>query len=250
MCALITPEELIRIYPMLKAAGGLETRVLYVLSAQQADTNPFATVRGEDPKLVRRLRLAIESSRENVLERTDPISRELCLLRGVQPSIAMPTTTLRDHWQDIVNRLPLVKPDFRHLASRAPTHVIRLAYAYAIAGASEALNLEHIDAALALWTFCASSMEGIFGVPTGWLEPQVDPKRVGRLFDFVVRQGDWVNREQVTNLFSRNVSAKALDAIVDLLLKNGNIEQRVISTRGRPRIEYHARKKSDSALSS
>ena len=45
MCALITPEELIRIHPMLTAAGGLETRVLYVLCAQQSATDPFAMVR-------------------------------------------------------------------------------------------------------------------------------------------------------------------------------------------------------------
>lgn len=240
MCALITPEELIRIYPTLKAAGGLETRVLYVISAQQADTDPFARVRGEDPKLVERLRLAIESSRERVLERTDPISQELCLLRGVQPSFAIPAPTLRYRWQDILDRLPQVKPDFRHLASRASTHVIRLAHAYGIADVSPTLNVEHIDAALALWTFCAESMEGIFGVPTGWLEPQVDPKRVGRAFEFVVRQGDWVNRKQLINLFSRNISKSTLDAIVDSLLNDGYIERRVMPTNGRPRTEYKA----------
>jgi hypothetical protein len=241
MCALITPEELSRIYPVLRAAGGLETRVLYVLSAQQADTNPFAMVRGEDPTLVERLRHAIESSRARVLEQSDPISRELCLLRGVQPPFAIPLApTLRNRWEDIVNRLPQVKPDFRHLASRGPTHVIRLAHAYAIADASPALSVEHIDAALALWTFCARSMERIFGVPTGSLEPQVDPKRVGRLFEFVARQGDWVNREQITNLFHRNVTKTDLDAIIDSLLDDGLIERRVIQTSGRPRTEYHA----------
>jgi hypothetical protein len=241
MCALITPEELIRIYPVLKAAGGLETRVLYVLSAQQAETNPFAMVRGEDPKLVERLRFAIESSRARVLQQTDPISRELCLLRGVQPPFATPLApTLRERWEDIVNRLPQVKPDFRHLARRGPTHVIRLAHAYAIADASPALDVEHIDASLALWTFCASSMERIFGVPTGSLEPQVDPKRAGRLFEFVVRQGDWVSRRQITNLFNRNISKTDLDAIVDSLLDDGFIERRVIPTDGRPRTEYHA----------
>jgi (2Fe-2S) ferredoxin len=118
--------------------------------------------------------------------------------------------------------------------------VIRLAHAYAIADASPALGVEHIDAALALWTFCARSMERIFGVPTGSLEPQVDPKRVGRLFEFVARQGDWVNREQITNLFHRNVTKTDLDAIIDSLLDDGLIERRVIQTSGRPRTEYHA----------
>ena len=105
---------------------------------------------------------------------------------------------------------------------------------------SPTLNVEHIDAALALWTFCAESMEGIFGVPTGWLEPQVDPKRVGRAFEFVVRQGDWVNRKQLINLFSRNISKSTLDAIVDSLLNDGYIERRVMPTNGRPRTEYKA----------
>ena len=121
MCALITPEELIRIHPMLTAAGGLETRVLYALCAQQGATDPFAMVRGEDPVLVERLRCAIESSRARVLQQTDPISRELCLLRGVQPPYAMPLgPTFPNPWQDIVNRLPEVKPDFRHLAVGNP----------------------------------------------------------------------------------------------------------------------------------
>ena len=246
MCALITPEELNRIHPMLIAAGGLETRVLYALVAQQGETDPFAMVRGEDPTLVERLRFAIESSRERVLQQTDPISRELCILRGVQPPFAMPLApTFANPWQYIVNRLPQVKPDFRHLARRGPTHVIRFALAYAIADASDVLSVEHIDAALALWTFCARSMERIFGVPTGSLEPRVDRKRRGRLFEFLVDQGDWVSREQITDLFNRNVLKPDLDPIVDSLLDDGLIERQIIPTAGRPRTEYRACADSD-----
>ena len=144
-------------------------------------------------------------------------------MRGVQPPYAIPLgPNFPNRWEDIVKRLPQVKPDFRHLAGRASTHVIRLAHAYAIADASETLNPEHVDAALALWTFCAKSMERIFGVPTGSPRTTGRPQTCWPIVRLCATQGDWVSREQITDLFSRNLLQEDTDAIVDSLLDDGH----------------------------
>lgn len=240
MIALITPEELGRIYLRLLAAGGLETRVTYFLCAQQGDTNPFAPASPDDDVLVDRLRTAVEWSRARVLGQTDPVSRSLCLMRGVQPHCAMDLSPgLRNQWSEIKDQLPVVKAAFRHLVSRAPTHVVRFALEYAILDMSPVLGVEHIEAALALWTFSARSVERIFGVPTGTLQPEVDPRRVGQLYEWLAREGGWVSRDHIAStLFRGNVDKAHIDAAVASLLEDKLIERRIVPTGGRPRTEF------------
>jgi hypothetical protein len=240
LIALVTPEELIRIYLQLVAAGGLENRFFYVLVARQGDVNPFAPPDVDNDTLVARLRSAIESSRARVLEQTDPVSRALCIMRGVQPRCEMPLTpALRNQWPEIRDQLPQVKPEFQHLVRRAPTHVARFALTYAIGDESDAIGVEHVNAALALCAFGARSAERIFGVPTGTLQPQVDPQRRGKVFVYLASEGGWVSREQISrDHFRGNLPKRDLDAIVGSLIDDGHIEYRKVPTSGRPRIEY------------
>ena len=240
LIAHITPEEFTRILPMMRRAGGLETRLIVAIVHRQAEVNPFGRPESWGG-LVDHLRIVIEWSRARVLKHADPISRELCLLRGVQPNVELLTDpVISQRWDTFRARFPQVDPDYAHLLHRGPVQVMRLAVAYAIADMAPCLMPEHVDAALGLWEFCAKSAERVHGFPTGSLPPRVDPKRRGQLLDFLSRHDDWVSREQVVStLFSRNVSKDDVDAIVESLKVEGFVEQRTArDTGGRPRIEY------------
>jgi hypothetical protein len=247
----ITPEELLKLHGKLKGAGGLETRILFSLVARRAEINPFSPASPEREVLVDRLRMVIESSRTHVIERTDAISQFLCLERGIQPSVKLPVTlAIREGWASIESRLPVVGPDFRAMVRRAETHVIRMALLFAIADGSSVVSQNHVDAALALWTYCAQSAERIFGTPIGGLAPKVDPNRRGQLFEFLYRESRWVSRMQIVNgLFAGNVPKADVDATITSLLDDGIIEQRRVPTKGRSRTEYRVVEPSEDLLS-
>ena len=103
---------------------------------------------------------------------------------------------------------------------RVETHIIRLALAYAIADGAVVLSQVHIDAAIALWSYCARSAERIFGMPTGGLAPQVNPKPRGQLFEYLHRNlARWVPRSEIMGdgLFRNNVRKSEFDALVGAL---------------------------------
>ena len=62
---MITPEELLRHHRRLSAAGGLESRILYVYAAPAADVSPFAAA--ACPRLATQVRQVLEASRETVM---------------------------------------------------------------------------------------------------------------------------------------------------------------------------------------
>lgn len=236
----ITPEEFARILPLMRRAGGLETRLLHALVHRQSEVNPFLPPSFDRGTLVDRLRRSIEWSKARVLDQTDPISRELCIERGIQPNVAyLMDRAIAAHWDDVKARMPVVNPDYQHLLHRGPVLVIRLACGYAIADMAPQVRPEHIEAGLGLWEFCAQSTERLYSIPTGSLLPKVNPKRRGQLVDYLAKHGGWVAREELmSKLFSRNLPKEQMDAIVDSLLEEGRIEQRTAPTGGRPRIEY------------
>ena len=149
---------------------------------------------------------------------------------------------IRQGWPSIRASLPDVDDDLRPMIRRGETHVIRLALAYAIADGAVVLSQVHIDAAIALWSYCARSAERIFGTPTGGLAPQVNPKRRGQLFEYLHRNlARWVSRSEIMGdgLFRNNVRKSEFDALVGALEADDLIEERTVhDTGGAPRTEY------------
>jgi hypothetical protein len=243
LIAHITPEEFSRILPVIRRAGGYETRLLHGLVNRQGHVDPFRPPHIDRTVLVERLRQAIEFSRESVLTRTDPISKVLCMERGVQPKVTMPLAVEVEVSRETLDALlPAVDADYAYLVKRAPILVMRIALCYAIADAAQEVTMEHLTAALALWEFCARSAERIYSIPTGSLPARVDPRRQGLLFDYLCRDGDWVSRaEIVATVFHGNVSKVEVDEVIDSLVGQRLVEQRTVTaTGGRPRTEYRA----------
>ncbi len=239
----ITPSELIRQHARMRSAGGLESRFLYAyVTVTPREVSPFGAA-GLPWDLTDRVRSALDRSRNAVLERTDPISRYLCLRRGVQPSTTMPVAEeVTGGWREVKARLPEVNTDLGTMFGRAETHVIRLALTYALADGSPVVGMEHVDAALALWTYCARSAEVIFGIPVGGLPPSIDPARRARAFVALHRAyPGWLALDTISGrVFGRNRTSDEVKAIMASLVAEGRAEQRQVPTKGRPRTEYRA----------
>jgi hypothetical protein len=241
MLAMITPEELLRHHRRLSQAGGLESRILYVYTAPLREASPFAA-RADTGDLAGRVRKVLAASRDAVMDRTDPVSRVLLTLRGIQPRTELPVARqVTGAWRDSVkSRLPAPDAGMPGLHSRAEAQVIRLAAAYALADMSPVIAPEHVEAALAVQSYCARSAEIVFGIPVAQLPPRVNPNVSAKIVRALHDQyPGWVSRDDIgSGLLHGNVPAADIDAALASLAAQRVAEHRKSATDGRPRGEY------------
>jgi Protein of unknown function (DUF3987)/CHC2 zinc finger len=95
------------------------------------------------------------------------------------------------------------------LLQRDRTHVLRLAMIYAILDGKVTINEDHLEAALAVWNYCAQTVRRIFGNMKGSSVAE-------KIFDFVSISGD-VSMREIYDHLSRNVSSKEIRIAVHLL---------------------------------
>jgi hypothetical protein len=202
--------------------------------------------------LVERIQLAIEASQLAVLRKADPISRELCLLRGTMPSSEFPVSLdVQDKWNELMDELYQGDRSLGAMFDRGQDQVIRLAVLYALGDLADEIKVEHVRAALALWRYCARSAEVILSVPYGRIPPKVNPDKVAKLFTFLKdryesgQDGGWVRRTEITaDLFQRNTKSDEIDAMLaDLDAKVGLEHDGQRQTGGRPATKYRLRKR-------
>jgi Protein of unknown function (DUF3987) len=255
LIGMITPGELLALQ---KLTGGLESRMLYVLSApprRRTSTDPFKTDEDEII-LADKVKGAINHAWDSILLMTDPISAELAELRGVAPKTKFRIADdVADRWKDevepaIEDIADAVGEDYERYTARAQTHVIRLALLYALADEADEIDWPHIKAAMALTEFCLFSARRIFSVPDD-PKPRISPLQEGKVFDFLLEltrdaeaSGEeddaWASIVEITNdVLSNNTSATP---ILDDLEEQGLVQKRKIMTglKGKPRVEYRA----------
>ena len=242
LIGLITGAELMQEHRRLSQAGGLESRLLFCCSAPSREVSGWDAATEDTGDLAERLRLALEASRKNVMERADPISRILLADRGLQPATLMPVADeVRDGWPSLVKtRLPETTDDLGSLWARAEVQIVRLAVGFALADCAPEVGIPHVQAAAATWQFCARSAEVLFGLPVGQAPGRVDPVRAGKVVRLLHdRYGQWVPQDAIgTGLFRGNVPAAEIELIMADLTAKGLVERREIRTRGRPRTEW------------
>lgn len=238
---MITPEELLRHHRRLSQAGGLESRILFCFTAPLRDVSPFAAA-ADTAYLAGRVRQVLAASRETVMSATDPVSRVLLTLRGIQPRTELPVSAeVAGGWPVTVKpRLPAHGDGPPGLHSRAEAQVIRLAAAYALADMSPRVTAAHVEAALAVQSYCARSAEVVFGVPVAQLPPRVDPRCSARIVRCLHdAYPEWVPRDEIgSGVLHGNVPATTVDAALKSLTGRGLIERQQVPTAGRPREEY------------
>ncbi|MGO9162704.1 MAG: DUF3987 domain-containing protein [Streptosporangiaceae bacterium] len=240
LLAHITPEELLRVHSRARQAGGLESRMLYAYVTRARELSPFAAS-SVPSRLVPRISEGLERSRGGVLSLADPISRELCMMRGIQPSTVLPVAPqVLDGWPALMRDLPAVDRGLGAMFDRAETHVMRLAIVYALTDQASAVGTEHVRAAVALWSYCARSAEIIFAVPLSSLPPALNPRRMAKLWNALHQTyPGWLALGQIQDdVFNGNVAGAEIAAMITFLAERGQIEMRQVPTGGRPRTEY------------
>lgn len=245
---MITPGELLRLHKQVRESGGLESRILYCYSAPAVrEVSPFRSAPGGPKWLAVAVREALEASRNAVMAATDPISAYLCTERGIQPHVALAVDdAVAGSWLRAVRpRMPVTDATLGPFFSRGETHVMRLAACYALADRAFAVSGEHIEAALALWSYCARSAERVFGMPLADLPPKVNPAHAAKVLRYLHdHYPDWVPREEIRSAaLSGNVPAAAIDAVFASLGEAGLAEGREVHSGkpGRPPTEYRLR---------
>lgn len=238
---MITPEELLRHHRRLSQAGGLESRILFCFTAPLRDVSPFAAAPANG-YLAGRTRQVLAVSREAVMRGTDPVSRHLLTLRGIQPRTELPVSSdVSGGWAAAVRgRLPAASDGIPGLHSRAEAQIMRLAAAYALADMAPRVSAEHVQAAMAVQSYCAMSAEVVFGIPVAQLAPRVDPRTSAKIVRALHdAYPGWVARDDIgSGALHGNVPATGIDAALKSLCGRHLVQHQVVQTAGRPRDEY------------
>lgn len=101
------------------------------------------------------------------------------------------------------------------VTSRSEAYVLRLSCLYALLDCSREIELIHLQAALALWSYCEDSARYVFGDALG-----------DRFSDEIAAAlrgagADGLTRSQIRDVFNRNVERDRLNTALRLLSENG-----------------------------
>jgi hypothetical protein len=131
---------------------------------------------------------------------------------------------------------------FGAMTARSEAQVMRLACIYALLGCSDVIRVEHLQAALAVWTYCEDSVRFIFGDVLG------DPVADSVLRSLRTRPDGMSRTDIIVDVFSRHIKAEKLSRALDLLRKRGLARCEVCNdTGGRAEERWFATMASDDA---
>jgi hypothetical protein len=114
------------------------------------------------------------------------------------------------------------------VTARADAHMLRLSLLYALLDQTDAIDVPHVEAAAALWRYCAATAEYIWGRSLG--DPVAD-----RLLAELRAAPTGLDRTALAALTGRHRTAAEIDRARDLLVGAGLATVRTERTGGRPR---------------
>ena len=167
-------------------------------------------------------------SDEDVAKLAYEIRRAVSGARGIQ-QVSM-TPDAAEAWCAIYPDLSADRPGLLgSLTARAEAQVVRMAALYALWEGSNRISLDHLMAAVAIEEFCRSSVAYIFGDMLG--DPIVDA-----ILDALRAAGSsGLTRTEISNLFSRNVSASQITrSLGELARRRLAMQRRSDTSAGRP----------------
>jgi uncharacterized protein DUF3987 len=112
------------------------------------------------------------------------------------------------------------------VTARAEAHVRRLAVLYALLDEAEAVEVEHLRAAMAVWDYCAASAAHIFGGKVG--DPFAD-----KILE-AIRETGGLTRTEIRSVAGGHVPAQEIDQVLRGLDARGLAHEQVLETAGRP----------------
>jgi hypothetical protein len=212
----VTKAELLRHMSDTEAANGFANRFLWLMVRRSKELPFGGDVPREDLKdLTRRLESAVRFGR--------------------QPRLVGWGESARGAWAEVYGPLSAGKPGlFGAVVGRAEAQTLRLAALYAVMDESEAIEYEHLAAALALWGYAEESARYAFGDATG--DPVAD-----EIMEALRTAGDdGLSRTDIRDLFGRHKGADRINAALAELLKLGRVRKEDVPTGGRPSERWFA----------
>jgi hypothetical protein len=103
------------------------------------------------------------------------------------------------------------------VTARAEAQVVRLGLLYALFDQSPAIDVPHLNAALAVWKYCAASAGYVFGDALG--HPVAD--EILRVLRACAPEG--MTRSEISAHFGRNLSSSQLGKALELLLTHAKV---------------------------
>jgi hypothetical protein len=126
-----------------------------------------------------------------------------------------------------------------HMTARGEAQVTRLALIHTLLDQSSAIEVGHLEAALALWRFCQASTRYVFGEMTG--------DTTGDVILRALKQAgsNGLMKRDIINLFGRNLAVSKIDTALAQLQAAGKVISRQtgapVGIGGRPREMWYAR---------
>jgi len=150
--------------------------------------------------------------------------------RKVQTLHRSPEAEFR--WADLYNLIADDEPGglLGAATARADAQVLRLSVAYALTDGSRTIELPHLEAAWALWSYCSASARLLFGDRTG---DEVEDRLLTAIRE--AGEGGLDSTGQFA-AFSRNISGRRLEVARASLEHKGLIYTEPVRTDGRPRV--------------
>jgi hypothetical protein len=125
----------------------------------------------------------------------------------------------RERWIEIYPQLSACQPGLAGAATaRAEAHVVRLALIYALLDCSDTIDLEHLEAGLAVWRYSADSAAWIFGDSLG--DPTAD-----EIWAATRERPAGVTRTEVSDMFSRNKKRREIERALGVLEDAGRLRR-------------------------
>jgi len=200
----ITKDELLRYLNDIEAGNGFANRLLFIWT-KRSNVLPEGGGEPDYGGLVQRLRDALERAKAMAALERDSETKKA--------------------WSDIYEELSEGKPGlFGAVTARAEAQVLRLSVLYAAIDGSDAIQLPHLKAALAVWEYAEASAKHIFGDATG--DPIAD-----RILQ-ALQLGE-LTRTQVNNVFQRHLAAARISQALNVLRSLKRADMRMEETAGR-----------------
>jgi hypothetical protein len=240
----ITKQELKRLLSSTAAANGFANRFLWV-AVRRSKVLPEG---GEWP--VKEWTLWGDQVK-HVVERAAALTPVDCLDQPDsldQPGLRLPGTghnsvlkqpvmkrddAARELWHQVYPELSKGgKGLAAAITSRAEAQTMRLAMLYALLDAKPEIGLEHLQAALALWSYCQRSVE--------WLFAEGASDVAGRILEVLRAHPEGLSKRELFALFDRNINAADLNDALRQLENAGTAELVQMQTAGRPSDRWFA----------
>lgn len=125
------------------------------------------------------------------------------------------------------------------LTQRASPYVLRLSTIFAVLDESHLIEIQHLQAALAVWKYSEDSVKFIFG-------EKLDNPIAEKILKAIQEKADKkLERTEIRDLFNRHANKKTIDEALQYLSENNLVEMKKQETSGRSKELWFACDKSD-----